>query len=87
MNLDFFYEKKTPSNDWADTLLDLGEKKTNLKIITEGATCEFSFDNGATTSGEIKVADGTQVFRGVNIGKIALKGAGATVRVWAWSGE
>lgn len=83
----FYYEGALTAN-YKDNSFNLDGQMTNLKISATGAAAQFSIIGGG--AGGASDIDGTVAvgetldFFGLELGKLALRGAGSTVRAWAY---
>jgi len=84
----FYSDVLTPSADYNDNSFEFKFQPHEIKIIVEGANANVSFkgpDNVAD-DGLLKPAAGENphIFTGIKANRIAVKGAGSTVRIWAY---
>ena len=78
----FFYEKVTGTADFEDNDFELQSSQQTMKIKCDSGTVEFSL-NGNDVDGEVQAGEELD-FDNLNVGRIAIRGAGAECRVWAW---
>ena len=82
-----FYKEYTAAATYtaANTEVKLPTTCHQLKIIVSGADAEFSLSGADQAKVDGKVKSGEEInWTNLDFGKFAVKGAGATVRVWAW---
>lgn len=83
-----FYFEGTVTALFKDNSFKLEGTCNVLKISATGAAAQFSINGGQTASaddfdGTVNAGE-TLEFSGLELSKLALRGAGATVRAWAY---
>jgi len=84
----FYSDVLAPTASFKDTTFELRFQPHEVKIIVEGANANVSFKgpDDAADDGLLKPAAGENphIFTGIKMNRIAVKGAGSTVRIWAY---
>lgn len=83
-----FYYAGALSASYKDNTFKLEGQCNVLKISATGAACQFSLIGGGAggtddLDGTVNAGE-TLEFQGLEMSKLSLRGAGSTVRVWAY---
>ncbi|HHE40904.1 MAG TPA: hypothetical protein ENL10_05325 [Candidatus Cloacimonetes bacterium] len=80
----YFYDKKALTASFKATNYELRFPPKHVRIIVSGATAYVNWSGADDADHEGELLAGTHDFPGLDTQKIALRGAGATVTVFAW---